>query len=150
MHVFTNDVTGPSTDGNLVKDVTYNIVPRSPYKISIHYVFSYGSSETERDLFQQNQQVNLTTVSNFSRFVFKEFKYLPGASRSFNCHLIASHLFTSLVTRNQIHFDAMLSTFKISEHAEISFILHNTGKKKCPRLNNESRSHYCNSPKTIS
>ena len=145
-----NDVTGlKTTDGNLVQIVTSNIVPTNPYKFLIHYVLSYGSFVTEIDLFNKTSMLDVFKDCNLlqrkdsytkddayqliKHYVLRELKYLPGASRSFDRHLIASYdLFTSLVTRNQVHFDALPLTLheELTENAEISFILHNSEKKE--------------------
>ena len=132
-----------------VQVVTSNILPISPQKFLIHYVLSYGRFETEIDLFNNASMIDvfqhcklLLRKSSYTQqdalplirnYVLDELKYLPGASRSFDRHLLASfELFTNLVTNNQIYTEALPSVLHtaIHENASHAYNVFNAQKKE--------------------
>ena len=145
-----NDVIGLKTiNDSLVQVVTSNIVPSSPFKFLIHYALSNGCFETEIDLFNHSNMLevyqhckllpessSLTQQDAFTlirRYVLNELKFLPGASRSFDRHLISCFdLFMNLVMNNQIHCSALPPALhcEITEEAEITYHLFNHQKRE--------------------
>ena len=147
-----NDALGlKTTDDSQVQIVTSNIVPTNPCKFLIHFVLSYGRFETELDLFNQS---NLLEVYRYSKllphgtsnnhqdaytlirkYVLSELKFLPGASRSFDRHLLASFdVFTSFVLNQQIHNYGLPLVLhrEISDEAEMSYLsFHKEKKERC-------------------
>ena len=143
-----NDAIGlKTTDDRLVQVVTSNIVPSNPYKFLVHFALSYGRFETEIDLFNQTNMIEvykhcqlLPAVASFTeehaftlirRYVLTELKFLPGASRSFDRHFLSSYdVFKTLLMTSGIHFEALppLLHSEIAENAEIEY--HNFNYQK--------------------
>ena len=144
-----NDVTGIKTAEDMpVQVVTSNIVPSNPYKFLVHFALSYGCFETEIDLFNQSNMIEvfkyckllpITTpytsehyYALVKKYVLDELKFLPGASRSFDRHFLSSfNVFYNLVMNNQVHYDAIPSVLhcELSENAEIDYLLFNNQKR---------------------
>ena len=145
-----NDSLGLKTiDDTPVQVVTSNIVPSNRRRFLVHFVLSNGKFETEPDLFNHLSMLEvfincklLPLKSSYTIqdacdlvkfYVLTELKYLPGASRSFDRHLLSCYeLITNLVLNNQIHTEALPSTLhsELTENAEIAYILHSNEKRE--------------------
>ena len=150
MIMLQNDRSGLKTiDDSLVQVVTSNILPSNPFKFLVHFVLSYGHFETETELFNQSNFLEVLQHSKLlpqrdaysdqdaytliRKYVLSELKFLPGASRSFDRHLIASYdLFTNLVLSRDIqNFTPPLVLHRaISEEEEVKYQLFNYEKRK--------------------
>ena len=137
VHFLQNDSIGLKTvDAGFVQCVTSTIIPSNPFKFLIHLVLSYGHFETEIDLFNQSSMLEVFQAAELIPFkaiyneqdahdiirmyVLKELKFLPGASRSFDRHMISSFdLLTNLLTQNCVLNEPLPPTLhsSISEKA---------------------------------
>ena len=115
-----NDLLGLKTvEACLVQCVTSTIVPSNPFKFLVHLTLSYGQFETEVDLFNQSSMLEVFQACQLipikqsydqedahdliRLYVLNELKFLPGASRSFDRHLIGCFdLLTNLSTQNNV------------------------------------------------